>query len=521
MKKASRLLFVISMILLAVSASLFAWRYAGADKVRVLSVDQVRALPAAGGSYRSINNWKTVEVTSFKGVRVYDLLRRSGVDDADATVKLIAPDGYFWPKVGTTMTLRQLARPNPSGVYPLIAFDLDGKPLDPEPDGSGPLRYVAPQYSVTETNKPSWVSNLRLVQVGPLEKGAKAPDAKKVPVDQLWVYGDVPVSYPVGLVAPLLTGIIGLVVLILSIFTRGVKHGEDLAAGGPGAAVLIMVLVVVASMAMGGFPPSCGAQQAPIVFSKAQLTSMPAVSAHYTFLKQQPPYTYYEADYKGVALPYLLGQKLQLQPGASQVVVRARDGYLATLSLAQVNASYPGNAKHPGSLQVMIAYAKEGGQPLSGDEGPLKLVVPQSKPGNHDQGSDPNTPLCVRMAYAVEVQPLPAGVSQPDPATVPAGSIAVYGAVSTPAPAPAATTPQAAPTLQPQPTVQATDPAATSPAASPAATTGNAALDALITYYGDSAGLGLSIAATALLTPIPRPLGITLGLLYSAYRVTR
>jgi DMSO/TMAO reductase YedYZ molybdopterin-dependent catalytic subunit len=516
--KTLRLLLAISIVLLAASASLFVWRYAGADSEKVLRVEDIRSWPASGGSYRSINNWQTVQVTSFKGVRVSQLLGRCGVKDGDASIKFIAPDGYFWPKVGTTMTLAELSRPNQAGLYPIIAFELEGKALDPEPDGSGPLRFVSPQYSPTEKNKPSWVSNVRLVEAGPLKKGIKKPDARKVPTDQLWVYGDIPASYPVGLLAPLLTGLIGLVVLAMAlIYTRIGRKKKSSGERNPLGAILAILLLAGSVVAFAQPQPS-QAQQGPAVFSKGDLASMPSVSAHYTFLKSKPPYTYYEENYTGVPLSYLLTQKLLLQPGASQVIVKAKDGYYTNLSLQQVNASYPGG------LKVIVAYAKSG-QPLVGDEGPLRLIVPQVKPGNRDNGGDSNTPACVRMVYAVEVQPVPAGVSAPDPASVPDGSLIVYGAVSTPTPPPA----PAAPAPAPQPAQPpAATPAAASTAASttpvaqaPVASSGNAALDVVKKYFGDPGGFELAIAGTALFSALPRPAGITMNLAYWLYRLGR
>ena len=66
---------------------------------------------------------------------------------------------------------------------------MNGAALEPEPSGSGPLRLVMPQYAETDVNKPSWVSNVRLIEVGPLERGASQPDAASVPLDQVWLYG--------------------------------------------------------------------------------------------------------------------------------------------------------------------------------------------------------------------------------------------------------------------------------------------------------------------------------------------
>jgi hypothetical protein len=121
------------------------------------------------------------------------------------------------------------------------------------------------------------------------------------------------------------------------------------------------------------------------------------------------------------------------------VRVLARDGYAVSLTLSQVQATYPGG------LKAIIAYQK-GGSPLTGDEGGLRLIVPQSTPGKKDQGGDANTPLCARMIYAVEVVPVPVGEQPPSAGEVPEGSLAVYGAVSTQTDQPQQTTPGGTPT---------------------------------------------------------------------------
>lgn len=508
MKGKHRLLIVIALLFIATSAFLFILRYTGSESHRVFNVEDLEAMPGTGGDYRSINNWDTVEVTSFKGANVSTILERSGVGGG-ARIRVIAPDGYFWPEVGTWMTPEELGRANPDGLYPIVAFEINGKALDPEPEGTGPLRYVAPQYAEDEVNKPSWVSSVRLIEVGPLEKGVKAPDAKKVPVDEVWVYGNVPASYPVSLVFPILTAVIGLVVLAMALVRVRVNRIKGRSRGnGEVAAALILFLTFgsVGVIALRSEAPVCLAQQGPSVFSMSELTAMPSFSGHYTFLKQLPPYTYYEQDYTGVTLSGLLREKMSLSPGASQVVVRARDGYTATLSIAQVDAVYPGG------LKVIIAYSK-GGQPLAGDEGPLRLIVPQNKPGNHDQGSDPNTPLCGRMICAVEVLPLPAGMSAPDPGSIPDGSLAVYGAVSAPAPPsqPAQTAPKPTVPAQAQPT-----PAAPPQQQAPPATSTVAGL--LETQFGGPQWLATGLAGECFSAVCPLPVGLTIRAVYQAGR---
>ncbi len=477
--KKSRLLIYCSIPVLVASVVLFALYFALASDTRVLSVDDVRGLPSAEGDYRSINNWKTVETTSFKGSAMTDVLESVGVTSPAATVKVIAPDGYFWPAVGTRLTVRELGEENADGLGRLLAYEMNGETLDPEPDGMGPLRYVAPQYTPDETNKPSWVSNLRVIEVGPLEKDFESPDPKKVPADEVWIVGEVPRSYPYGIALPIAVGGAGLALLMVGLV---MMFSSKRRSGSSGAAIAVLLAAcLIAGLA---FPAGGARGQASATFSLAELTSMPAFSGHYTFLKQLEPYTYYEEDYTGVTLSYLINEKLRPAPGANGVIVRARDGYAATLTMEQVNRTYPGN------LKAIIAYAKKGSA-LKGDEGPIRLIVPQNNPGKRDEGGDANTPLCARLIYAVEVTPLPGGVSVPSPGSVPEGSLAVYGAVTAapaPAPSPApAPQPQGqpqSPAVTPQNLVQATPQAGETPASA-----SNAAVDMLNRAFWGRSGV--------------------------------
>ena len=253
-----------------------------------------------------------------------------------------------------------------------------------------------------------------------------------MPVDEIWIYGDVPAVYPFSILIPIVLLLAGIAALVegLILHVSG-RRGR----GAPGAAAQMLLLPAVASLLMAAYPllaPQrcvCRADPGARTFSVDELRAMPAFSAHYTFLKSQEPYTYYEADYRGVPLAYLLEQRLNLAPGATGVQVLARDGYKVSLSLDQVRAVYSGG------LKVIIAYERDGAT-LGGEEKGLRLVVPQTVPGNKEQGGDANTPLCARKVYAVEVLPLGAGEQAPAPGTVPEGSLAVIGAVSEPAPAP-------------------------------------------------------------------------------------
>ncbi len=489
-----------SVLLLLVAAILFGLNIALAGDVLTLGVEDVKAMTSSRGDYRSINNWKTVETTSFKGVSVWGLLEGCGVTDGGASIKISAPDGYFWPALGTTLTVKELKKKGIGGLLPLIGYEMNTKALDPEPDGTGPLRYVAPQYSIGDTNKPSWVSNVRLIEVGPLEKGARPPAVKKIPADQVWVWGNIPPVYPMSMMIPLAFGAAGLAVLLMSLITVIASRSSRRHLRSAVSALLAAFLLAGTALALSG---GTARAQASAVFSNGELVSMPAFSGHYTFLKQLPPYSYYEADYTGVPVSYLVNEKLRLAPGASGVVVRARDGYAATLSLEQVNKTYPGG------LKLIIAFAK-GGQPLAGDEGPLRLIVPQNKQGTRDQGGDANTPLCARLIFAVEVTPVPAGVSVPSPGSVPPGSLAVYGSVTEPPPN---VTPAPPPQAQPQ-ADPAQNPAAAAPQPGQAPVPANAVLDLVNSGFGGARGVVSWVAGSAFSLVLPGRAGALLWLAF-------
>jgi hypothetical protein len=113
----------------------------------------------------------------------------------------------------------------------------------------------------------------------------------------------------------------------------------------------------------------------------------------------------------------------------------------------------------PGELWVLLAWERDGEaiEPATLDvaegrlrgEGPLRLVVPEAKPGWPDRGSDFSPSGCgdgfdfredadhnagamVRGVVAIRVDPLPAGLEEPDFinqgwALVEAGELILYG----------------------------------------------------------------------------------------------
>jgi DMSO/TMAO reductase YedYZ molybdopterin-dependent catalytic subunit len=439
--KHQRLLAAIALLMLLAAVGLYIASLEPAGHKIVLSVDSIRNMRTVSGTYRSINKWKTIEKTRFEGVPVRSLLEWSGAGSA-SSVRIIASDGYFWPPVGEKLKIDGFARKSPEGLLPIIAFKMKGKSLDPEPDGTGPVRYVAPQYSKNETNKPSWVSNVRVIEVSPMPDDVKSPDPAKVPENEVWLVGDVGAALPGAGIAACVLGGLG-VALLLAVLVSFLFRRRGQGKGAAPVAVLVLLALAGALLSPLGLPGrACAGSK---VFSLDQLKAMQSFSGHYTFLKQLEPYTYYEADYKGVALATLLEQAMRLEAGASKIVVRSTDGYEVALSLEEARATYPNN------LKAIIAYEKDG-KPLQGGsdgEGPLRLIVPQNQPGKKDAGGDPNTPRCARMVYSMEVAPVPAGTRAPSKSSVSEGSFAVYGAVAEPPAAPAPTPEPQRPAEQP------------------------------------------------------------------------
>ena len=507
-----RLLLVIAILLLLVSVGLFVTSLGGAGKV-VLTVGSIKGMQSAKGTYRSINRFKTIQNTRYEGVPAGELLSSVGAGSGNNSVKIIASDGYFWPPVGKKLTVGQLTRKNKQGLSPILAYGMDGKALDPEPDGTGPVRYVAPQYQATDMNKPSWVSNVSVIEVRPFPKGVKAPDPKKVPTGQVWIVGDVGNGLPGGRIAAYVAGGLGLALLLLVIAMFYVQHRRrlgDTATMPPVPPVAMLIaLILMAGLVLPLSIPERSMAATSKVFSMAELKAMPSFSGHYTFLKQLSPYTYYEADYKGVPLSTLLEQSLALDAGASAVKVKARDGYDVSLTIDQVRATYPNG------LKAIIAYEKSG-QALSSDEGPLRLIVPQNHPGKRDAGGDANTPNCERMVCSVEVSQVPSGMQAPTTASIPDGSCAVYGAVSEPA-----TAPQPAPAPAPQPVAptQAQQPAAqpaTAPASQPQAQPAADVKSQVVAALGGPGHLAAYGGALPLTLVLPAPLsGAMCWLLHS------
>ncbi len=152
------------------------------------------------------------------------------------------------------------------------------------------------------------------------------------------------------------------------------------------------------------------------------------VGGHYTCLKAQPPYTYFEQDWYGVGLSYLLDVEVGMKTDTTAVKLIAADGYAVTLTLDEVK-----NA-NPNGLNTILGWKKgaEGstGGPLTeldDNEGPFRLIVPQETIGRYDSGGTPNWQKAVKQIRAIEVQPTPPGLPALVPESIPAGQLVVYG----------------------------------------------------------------------------------------------
>ncbi|MEW6555147.1 MAG: hypothetical protein AB1384_12785, partial [Actinomycetota bacterium] len=195
------------------------------------------------------------------------------------------------------------------------------------------------------------------------------------------------------------------------------------------------------------------------VFSESYLKSLPQSGGHYTCSKASDPFTYFEQDWKGVDLYYLLVQEVGIVEGTTGFKVQAADGYGVTLTWEELRGN--GN---PRGLKTLLGYLRSdpsadnpnapdgSGAPWvasvepaieldSSFEGPFRLIMPQevegpysgnisytSPPGN----GTPNWDRANRLVRAIEVLPLPAGVTEltnPELAALPDDEIVVYGNV--------------------------------------------------------------------------------------------
>ena len=192
------------------------------------------------------------------------------------------------------------------------------------------------------------------------------------------------------------------------------------------------------------------------VFTEAYLKALPSSSGHYTLTKSSSPYNYFEQDWKGVDLSYLLETEVGLAAGTTGIKIQADDGYGRNHSLDDMRG-----ASNPRGLKTLLAYMYAAASadnphapdpvgapwvaPLTPDtlvsnaDGPFRSVLPQtvegpsslnaaySPPGN---GTSGNWSKSVKMVRAIEVLPLPAGMTELNAAqlgALPDDQVLVYG----------------------------------------------------------------------------------------------
>ncbi len=192
-------------------------------------------------------------------------------------------------------------------------------------------------------------------------------------------------------------------------------------------------------------------------FSEAELKSMRNVhgelwGGHYTCAKNSAPYSYFEQDWEGVDLSYLLEQEVGFADNTTGFKFYAVDGYSVTLDMEQMRGY-----SNPRGLPSLLAW-KAGpdseyninkpdptGAPwvdpepadrvLDGNEGPFRLIVPQKVEGPDPRSEEyspsgagtPNWQLAVQKVRAIEVLPQHPGIPAIDPKKIPEGEIIVYG----------------------------------------------------------------------------------------------
>lgn len=201
--------------------------------------------------------------------------------------------------------------------------------------------------------------------------------------------------------------------------------------------VLMLAALPSAALAAGAAPAAAerkvdsatGATPNYRTFQQQDLKAMPYSGGHYTILKNKPPYTYFEQDWYGVNLSYLLDVEVGLKAGTTGIKVIAADGYSVTLTPDEMrNANSQGLFAHLAWKKGPVG--KTGGPYTELDsttEGPFRLVTPQTPKTGPWPGGSPNWQMSVSMVRAIEIDPTPPGLLAVDPATVPSNQILVYG----------------------------------------------------------------------------------------------
>jgi len=210
----------------------------------------------------------------------------------------------------------------------------------------------------------------------------------------------------------------------------------------PVVSVLIVAMLIIAALPFAAYAAeatpvssvrrvdsSTGATPNYRTFLQQDLKKMPYGGGHYTILKSKPPYTYFEQDWYGLNLSYLLDVEVGLKPGTTGIKVIGADGFSVTLTPDQMR-----NANSQGLFAELAwkkgAVGKTGGPYTELDsttEGPFRLVTPQSPDIGPYPGGTPNWNYSVSQVRAIEIDPTPPGLPAVDTTTVPSNQVLVYG----------------------------------------------------------------------------------------------
>jgi hypothetical protein len=150
----------------------------GSTETKSMTLDEVKALPATVG-YAGIKSstGKITPPVKVKGVALKDLAKLIGGMDATAGFNVVAEDGYsitysfdqiengsfiaYDPATGAELK-------NPVQLTPILAYEADGKPLDPKQDGNLRLAIVSSELNqVTDGHwAVKWVNKLEVKSLG-------------------------------------------------------------------------------------------------------------------------------------------------------------------------------------------------------------------------------------------------------------------------------------------------------------------------------------------------------------------
>jgi DMSO/TMAO reductase YedYZ molybdopterin-dependent catalytic subunit len=151
---------------------------------RTFSLSQMKSLRSVSATVKWLNSFPTHGQATEVGVQLPCFLNQPvGLLSGATSVTAVGSDGF-----PGTFTMDQVNKTYPDGNQMMLSWNENGSDLQPTPvPGGGPLKIVRPQTSYTDVNKSEWVSNVRVLSVGPTTEAL--PDATRVPANRLIVCG--------------------------------------------------------------------------------------------------------------------------------------------------------------------------------------------------------------------------------------------------------------------------------------------------------------------------------------------